>query len=85
MEHSEFVIGEVFWCSDRQWRCTDIGTRTILAILFDSVRVSGSTPDLCRTLTGAEAEREGWFRGPPYAVKESVFDEDFMPACTREL
>jgi hypothetical protein len=33
-------------------------------------------PPLCRTLSGAEAAAEGWFRGPPYAVAESVFDEN---------
>jgi hypothetical protein len=32
MQHSEFTIGGTFWCSGRQWRCTDIGTRTIAAI-----------------------------------------------------
>lgn len=29
----------------------------------------------------AEAEADGWFSGPPYAIAESVFDEDDMKAC----
>jgi len=59
----------------RLWRCTDIGTRTIVAIRIDRVEVGGS-PALGGPLSGAEAEAEGWFRGPPYAVVESVFDEN---------
>ena len=35
MEHSEFEIGRTFWCGGRQWRCTDVGTRTIAAIKLD--------------------------------------------------
>ena len=75
MQHSEFKIGGIFRCGGRLWRCTDIGTRTIVAILIDRVEVGGS-PALRRTLSGAEAEAEGWFNGPPYAVVESVFDEN---------
>ncbi len=32
----------------------------------------GGLPALRRTLSGAEAEAKGWFRGPPYAVVERV-------------
>jgi hypothetical protein len=32
MEHNEFVIGQSFWTATGEWRCTDIGTRTIAAI-----------------------------------------------------
>ena len=32
MTHSEFAIGETFWTATGEWLCTDIGTRTILAI-----------------------------------------------------
>jgi len=38
MKHSEFKIGLEFWMSGSKWRCTDIGTRTIIAIkanMFD--------------------------------------------------
>ena len=84
MRHGEFRIGETFWCGGRQWRCTDIGTRSIVAIRIDQVEVSGANPALCRTLNRAEAESEGWFNGPPYAVAEIVFDEYDLPACSRE-
>jgi hypothetical protein len=82
MKHSEFVIGEAFWCSERQWRCTDIGTRTIIAMRIDQVDVGSNKPELRRTLNYAEAAAEGWFNGPPYACAEVVFDEDYMTGCT---
>jgi antitoxin ParD1/3/4 len=84
MQHNEFKIGETFWCSGRQWRCTDIGTRTVIAMRIDSVDVGSTNPELCRTLNRAQAEAEGWFNGPPYAGVEGVFDEDYMPACSLE-
>ncbi len=42
MEHSEFHIGLEFWCKGN-WRCTDIGTRTVVAIRID--RVNTTTVD----------------------------------------
>jgi hypothetical protein len=81
MRHAEFKIGGTFRCGGRLWRCSDIGTRTIVAIRIDCVEVGGS-PALRRTLSGAEAEAEGWFRGPPYAVVESVFDENDIEGCS---
>jgi hypothetical protein len=75
MQHLEFKVGGIFRCDGRLWRCTDIGTRTIVAIRIDRVEVGGS-PTLRRTLSRAEAEAEGWFNGPPYTVAESVFDEN---------
>jgi hypothetical protein len=71
MNHSDFSLGGTFWCSGRVWLCTDIGTRTVVAIRIDSVDVAGSIPDWCRTLSHSGAESEGWFKGPPYAVAES--------------
>ena len=35
MKHTQFSIGEVFWCGDKRWRCTDIGSRVIVAIPLD--------------------------------------------------
>jgi hypothetical protein len=84
MQHSEFTIGATFWCSDRQWRCTDIGTRTVIAIRIDSVQVGSTNPELRRTLNQAEAKADGWFNGPPYAVAERVFDENDLPVCSLE-
>ncbi len=84
MQHSEFNIGGDFCCGGRQWRCTDIGTRTIIAIRIDSVEVGSSMPERRRSLSHAEAEAEGWFNGPPYAVAESVFNENDIEGCSPE-
>jgi hypothetical protein len=82
MQHSDFTIGGTFWCGGRQWRCTDIGTRTVVAIRIDSVDVDSASLDPRRSLNHAQADAEGWFNGPPYAVAEIVFDEDDLPACS---
>lgn len=84
MNHGDFVIDGTFWCSGRQWRCTDIGTRTVVAIRIDSVQVTSTSPEGGRTLDRPGAEAEGWFRGPPYAVAETVFDEDDQASCVTE-
>jgi len=81
VKHSDFAIGQTFWCGGRQWRCTDLGTRTVVAICVDSLTLPHASTGLSRTLNGAEAEAEGWFNGPPYAVAETVFDEDSQEAC----
>jgi hypothetical protein len=41
-------------------------------------------PKRRRILSRAEAEAEGWFNGPPYAVAESVFDEYDLEGCSLE-
>jgi hypothetical protein len=35
MEKDQFKVGETFWCSGKAWRCTDIGTRVVVAICLD--------------------------------------------------
>jgi len=63
MKHSDFAIGGKFVTTSGTWRCTDIGTRTVIAI-----KVS-------------DGEDASWFRGPPYAVEEMVFDENDWGGC----
>jgi hypothetical protein len=36
MEHEEFTIGMEFMCGGKRWRCTDRGTRTVIAICLDT-------------------------------------------------
>jgi hypothetical protein len=64
MEHKDFIIGQEFLYGEKRWRCTDIGTRVIVAICLDG-----------------HPDNPSWFHGPPYAVAETVFDEDDMEAC----
>lgn len=35
MKHADFRIGASFWTVTGEWRCTDIGSRTIIAIRLD--------------------------------------------------
>ena len=83
MEFSEFQIGETFWCSGKEYRCTDVGTRVVVAIRIDCVEavhyVSFGASNI--TIPYEQAEKYGWFNGPPYAVAEQVFDEDDFAAC----
>ena len=32
MKLSGFNIGQSFFCGDKEWRCTDVGTRVVTAI-----------------------------------------------------
>jgi hypothetical protein len=84
MKHSDFSIGETFRCGDGMRRCTDIGTRTIIAIRIDRVEVESTDPARCGTLSHPEAEAAGWFKGPPSAIAESVFDEYDVQGCSLE-
>jgi hypothetical protein len=63
MKHSDFKIGMEFMTGVGRWRCTDIGSRTIVAIRLDL------------------DHDPRWYDGPPYAVVESVFDEDGIEDC----
>lgn len=82
MRHEDFTIGTEFRCGDRDWRCTDKGSRVVVAIRLDCVKVGSNNPRLRRTLNRADADAEGWFNGPPYAVCEYVFDEDAQENCS---
>lgn len=65
MQLAEFAIGQDFTTgSGRIFRCTDIGTRTVIGVPHK-----------------ANAAKEGWLAGPPYAAAEIVFDEIDLPQC----
>jgi hypothetical protein len=84
MKLADFAIGSEFWLGDRKWRCTDIGTRVVVAIRVDTVRVSQENDRVItmEDLPQIEAQAKGWFDGPPYAIAEEVFDEDDIEACS---
>jgi hypothetical protein len=86
MKHNEFRIGGEFSTvigGIQRWRCTDIGTRTILAIRIDHVNITTHRGGKYNSqdLNQDEAQMRGWFNGPPYAIAEVVFDEEDQPAC----
>lgn len=87
MKHSDFSIGCEFccefYCGSGLFRCTDIGTRTVVAIRLAPLEIGGSEGP--RRLSKKEAEGEGWFNGGSsglsYACGELVFDECDQAAC----
>ena len=85
MEHSEFAIGRAFTNGHSLWRCTDVGTRTVVAIRLDreeivSVVVRGGKPGPETRAVIDLRDDPSWFNGPPYAIVETVFDEYDLPA-----
>ncbi len=83
MKHSDFYVGCEFRTEDGRWRCTDTGHRTIVAIKIDPVEVTRieNSNKAVQRLSRDEAEWQGWFNGPPYALVEVVFDESDMEGC----
>ena len=61
----------------RRYRCTDVGSRVVVAIRVDDVEVYTlhMSVETSNVLRGTEAQAKGFFNGPQYAVVETVFDE----------
>ena len=86
MNHEQFRIGLEFWCGGKRWRCTDVGSRVVVAISLEAhevveierVRGELGPPQEKRSLTNEAS----WLNGPPYAVVEEVFDEYSLPDCS---
>ena len=84
MELSDFVIGETFWTNHGEFRCTDIGTRVVVAVKLGPREVTTArTVDGERRMTTRITDDPGWLNGPPHAVEELVFDENELPGCFR--
>ena len=86
MNHNEFSIGLDFWCDGRRWRCTDVGTRVVVAISLEPHEVFHVTldpKDRTKKLMARELTSDpSWLNGPPYAVAEHVFDESDIEGCS---
>jgi hypothetical protein len=84
MELSDFVIGETFWTHHGAFRCTDIGTRVVVAVklrppeIARAERVDGEL-----RISKRIDDDPSWLNGPPYAVEEAVFDENELVGCFR--
>lgn len=75
MRHCEFVIGQAFTSGHGLWRCTDVGTRTVIAIRIDAAEVVSVLRGR-ETASVVDPRRDtSWLSGPPYALAETVFDE----------
>lgn len=85
MRLHEFRIGETFYFFEQKFRCTEIGSRTVLGIELtgytDVFRFEDGREEVIGHITEEEAEKRGQFSGPPYGVCERVFDEVDLPAC----
>ncbi len=82
MELSDFEIGKTFWTHAGAFRCTDIGTRVVVAVeLGPRVIERTETVDGKLQTTRHIDDDPRWLNGPPYAVAELVFDEYDFGAC----
>ncbi len=88
MIHSDFSIGLEFWSGNKRWRCTDVGTRVIVAISLEPREMVRLEPDQIdptkhiQTRYASTDPRD--LSGPPYGVMESVFDEYDIETCSLE-
>lgn len=86
MQHSNFSIGLEFWCGNKRWRCTDVGTRVIVAIGLeprDMVCVVVDPADNTKRTESRHISTDSRdLNGPPYGVAESVFDAYDIEACS---
>ncbi len=81
MYTKDFFIGLEFYTAAGKWRCTDLGTRVIVAIRIDQVTVC-EYDSKDKTTTEIVTDDQSWFNGPPYAVPEHVFDEFDLGGCS---
>ncbi len=83
MNHSDFLIGCEFVTGAGRWRCTDVGTRTIVAISLEP----RETFESWRDENGVEQTRTYMsddprdLIGPPFSIVEYVFDEYDLEGC----
>ena len=86
MKHDDFRIGIEFWFGGKRWRCTDVGSRVIVAISLEPHIIANYVLNTDDTSPGQPkhypSEHPSWLRGPPYAIVEQVFDETELPACS---
>ncbi|WP_292806783.1 hypothetical protein [Methylotenera sp.] len=80
MKHSDFKIGTVFnSCTGQRWRCTDVGTRTILAIELkpelDSSWFVGP-PYAVVEVSFDENDMGGVYRNDDEAIQDAIDDAD---------
>lgn len=84
MKHTDFQIGTEFFTASGKWRCTDVGSRVIVAISLEPremVRLStDSSGRQVKETFISDDPRD--LNGPPYGVVEYVFDEYDLDGCS---
>jgi hypothetical protein len=83
VNHSDFGIGTEFFTEAGKWRCSDVGTRVIVAISLEPramvrVRYDESGERIEEQFTSDDPRD---LTGPPYMVCEHVFDEYAIAGC----
>ena len=83
MKHGDFHIGSEFYTSTGKWRCTDVGTRVIVAISLEPrtlvrLRREETGEDVQESFSSDDPRD---LVGPPYMVSEHVFDENSIDGC----
>jgi hypothetical protein len=85
MKHEIFSIGLELWCGGKCWRCTELGTRVIVAISLEPremVQVETDPGDKSnRIKTRFISNDPPDVSGPPYGIVENVFDEYDLEGC----
>jgi hypothetical protein len=86
MKRDEFYVGLEFWCGGKRWRCTDVGSRVIVAISLEPHEIvsvwSSEANATVRYQYRRLTDDPVWHNGPPYAIVEEVFDEYSLPGCS---
>lgn len=86
MRHSDFQIGNDFWCDGKRWRCTDVGSRVVVAVSLEPHDVVEQSANADGSPSGQVmhyvTDDSSWLVGPPYAIVECVFDEGDLAACS---
>ena len=83
MKLGDFHIGSEFYTSTSRWRCTDVGTRVIVAISLETrtlvrMRRKETGEDVQESFTSDDPRD---LAGPPYIIAEHVFDEYSIEGC----
>ena len=83
MKHSDFQIGTEFFTATGKWRCTDVGTRVVVAISLEPremVRVRrDESGERIEERFASNDSRD--LVGPPYLIAEQVFSEYDLEGC----
>lgn len=86
MNLAQFHIGLEFWCDGKRWRCTDVGSRVVVAISLEPHEVVSLITDpqdrSHRTERRHVTDDPSRLSGPPYGVVEHVFDENDIQGCS---
>jgi hypothetical protein len=84
MELSDFAIGETFSTHVGAFRCTDVGSRVVVAVKLGPREIGrAERVDGALRITKRIDDDASWLNGPPYAVEEVVFDENELLGCFR--